>query len=97
MADVAGLVSALLKMALVFGLFFGLPIWAIVDASRRRPEVWSAAGHKRTLWLVVQFFAWIIGSAIYLFAIGPELKRAATAALLTPGERRIGAGGPIAP
>ena len=68
-------VFSLVFVVIVFLVFFALPIWGIVDAIRRPPEAWKAAGQSKSLWIVVQFFVWILGSLIYVFAVRPGLKR----------------------
>lgn len=66
---------ALVMMLFVFTIFFAVPIWGIVDAIRRPPEAWEAAGQSKSLWIAIQFFAWIFGSLIYALAVRPRLKQ----------------------
>ena len=71
-----GMLMVLLSMAFALSIFFVLPVWGIVDAIRRPPEQWDAAGQSKSLWIVIQFIAWIIGSLIYVFAVRPRLRSA---------------------
>lgn len=79
-AGIVGLIFALLSAVAVFAVFFGLPVWGIVDAIRRPPADWDAAGQSKSLWIAIQFFVWMFGSVIYVIAVRPRLKRAARVA-----------------
>lgn len=61
----------------------GVPIWAMVDAARLPAPAFRAAGHNKTLWVLLPLSVFIIAplgliAAIIWFAgIAPSVKRAA--------------------
>jgi len=67
-----GLVE-LLVLLVVLG-FLVFPVWGIIDAAIRPDAAWAAAGQSKVVWVLVQIFLWVIGSAVYFVAIRPKLK-----------------------
>ena len=47
----------------------------IVDAVRTRVSVWSAAGHSRSGWIIINAIP-IVGAVAYLLWINPKLAEA---------------------
>jgi hypothetical protein len=62
---------------LILLVLFLLPVWGIIDAAIRPDSAWAAVGQSKLVWVVVQIFLWVIGSAVYFVAIRPKLKAAA--------------------
>jgi hypothetical protein len=65
-------------------LVWGVPIWAILDASSRSRAAFYRAGSSKTGWIVViAASAFLLGpigmclAAIYLLWVRPKVKRAA--------------------
>lgn len=60
-------------------LFIGLPIWALVDVSRRHESSFAAQGRNKNLWMVLLILGIFvtpvgaIAAVIYLFAVRPKL------------------------
>jgi hypothetical protein len=54
-----------------------VPVWGIIDAAMRPDSAWAAAGQNKVVWVLVQIFLGILGSAVYFLAIRPKLKAAA--------------------
>ena len=55
-----------------------LTIWALVDATKRPPWAWEAAGQNRTLWIVLLAVALVVGlgiilTVVYLAAVRPKV------------------------
>lgn len=59
---------------LILLVLFVLPVWGIIDAAIRPDAAWAAAGQSKVVWVLVQIFLWVIGSAVYFVAIRPKLK-----------------------
>jgi hypothetical protein len=55
-------------------VFWGIPIWGVVDAALKPDPVWAAAGQNKILWVALQVILGIIGTAIYFFAVRPKLS-----------------------
>lgn len=62
---------------LVVVAVMALPVWGIIDAATRPGTAWAATGQSRALWIVMQLLFWSLGTAVYLIAIRPALRRAA--------------------
>lgn len=62
---------------LILLVLFVLPVWGIIDAAIRSDSAWTAAGQSKLVWVLVQVFLWVLGSAVYFVAIRPKLKAAA--------------------
>jgi heme A synthase len=72
--------SALVILAVAL-VVLGIPIWAIVDASRRPAREFERIGSKKTRWLLLLILlsvlvnvAGVIVSIIYLATVRPELR-----------------------
>jgi hypothetical protein len=68
-------------MILLF-IFWGIPIWAIVDAASRTTSSFKAAGSSKTLWItliVVFMFVFapiaIIIALVYLLGVRQKVSR----------------------
>lgn len=74
-ADIFGLSGlAILMLAL------GLPVWAIVDASRNSALAFSAAGSNKTAWMIALVVGTFIGvgffhAAFYLLIVRRKVRR----------------------
>jgi hypothetical protein len=40
-------------------------VWGIIDAAVRPDSAWAAAGQSKLVWVVVQMFLWVVGSAVH--------------------------------
>jgi hypothetical protein len=63
-------------MELLFFVVLFLPVWGIIDAAVRPDSAWAAAGQSKVVWVLVQIFLSILGTAVYFVAIRPKLKAA---------------------
>jgi hypothetical protein len=70
-------------VALIFlFVFWGIPIWAIVDAASRTPSSFKAAGSSKTLWItliLVFMFVFapisIVLALVYLLGVRQKVRR----------------------
>ena len=69
----------MIVLSLFILIFWGIPIWGVIDAAMKPDPVWTAAGQNKVVWILVMIFLGIIGTAIYFFAIRPKLGTAGTA------------------
>jgi hypothetical protein len=57
----------------------GLTVWALIDAAMRPDWAFRAAGHNKTLWIVLEAVGLVVCglviSLIYLIAIRPSVQR----------------------
>jgi hypothetical protein len=64
-------------LPLLVGL--GLTVWALIDAAMRPDWAFRAAGHNKTLWIVLEavglFVCGLVLSLVYLIAIRPSVQR----------------------
>ena len=63
-------------------IFWGVAIWAVVDAASRSSRSFAAAGSSKVLWItLIVFFSLFLGpigfiiALIYLIAIRPKVSR----------------------
>jgi hypothetical protein len=62
--------------------FWGVPVWAVVDAASRTPTSFTAAGYSKARWITLIlifmiFFApiGIILALVYLLSVRPKVRR----------------------
>jgi Protein of unknown function (DUF2516) len=81
---------------------FALEVWALVDASRRRPDAFLAAGKQnKRLWLIILGFANLFGFAaavgflfeLSIFAIAAVIAAGIYLADVRPAVRGLSGGG----
>jgi len=64
----------------IFLLWLGgyvLVIWGIVDAVSQPDVAWRELRKDRTIWVLIQVFLGIVGTALYFVMVRPQLRRAA--------------------
>jgi hypothetical protein len=68
-------------IVLLIGIFYAVPLWAIIDAAIRPRAAWQAIGRSKTIWLVLLivfliFFAPVslVLAIIYLASIRGKLR-----------------------
>jgi ribose/xylose/arabinose/galactoside ABC-type transport system permease subunit len=72
----------IIVVLLMLFIFWGIPIWAIVDAATQTPTAFKAAGSSKTLWisLIVIFMIFfapiaIILALVYLLSVRPRVRK----------------------
>ena len=68
----------MIVLALFIIIFWGIPLWGIIDAAVTPDDQWARAGQNKILWVVLQLVIGIIGAAVYFISIRPKVRAAAT-------------------
>jgi hypothetical protein len=71
---------------LIILLMYAIPIWALIDILRWPDVMWERAHRSRLAWGALSIFLGLLGASIYLIAIRPQLKRAASAISSPPAQ-----------